>query len=148
MQHTRPYISGKYKRFVFSLNQHRYIYFIILFDKNPQICKAPQFCKISFIIVIFDCFLFQRRLFEGLRWVLMGFLVCFANNEVFLCVQTLFSKFLECFWSQSLQILYSMMTTKKGKDIEVAVGTQGKFCIQAVDLLQPIFLGKVCLGLF
>lgn len=148
MQHILSYISDKYKRSLFSLVQHDYIYLIILFDKNPQICKVPQFCKISFIIVIFDFFLFQRRLFEGLRWVLMGFLVCSASNKVFLCVQTLFSKFLECFWSQSLQILYSMMTTKKGKDIEVTVGTQDKFCIQAVDLLQPIFLGKVCVGLF
>ena len=40
---------------------------------------APQFCKISFIVIIFDRFLCQRRFLQGLQWVLMGFSVCSAR---------------------------------------------------------------------
>ena len=37
---------------------------------------APQFCKISFIVYIFDRFLCQRRFLQGLQWV---FMVCSAR---------------------------------------------------------------------
>ena len=43
---------------------------------------APQFCKISFIVIIFDCFLCQRRFLQGLKWVLMCFSVCSARFQV------------------------------------------------------------------
>ena len=40
---------------------------------------VPQFCKISFIVIIFDRCLCQRRFLQGLQWVLLGFSVCSAR---------------------------------------------------------------------
>ena len=37
---------------------------------------VPQFCKISFIVIIFDRFLCQIRFLQSLQWVLIGFSVC------------------------------------------------------------------------
>ena len=47
--------------------------------KKIKNCKASQFCKISFIVFIFDRFLCQRRFLQGLQWVLMGFSVYSAK---------------------------------------------------------------------
>ena len=49
---------------------------IILFEEKPKNCKAPPFCKISFIVFIFDRFLCQRQFLQGSQWVLIGFSVC------------------------------------------------------------------------
>ena len=80
MQHTRLYISGQIQKICF-LQFNIVIYLlIILFEEKTKNCKAPQFCKISFMVFVFYCFfLCQRQFLQGLQWVLMGVSVCSAR---------------------------------------------------------------------
>ena len=80
MYYTRLYISGQIQKIsIFSSSALLYIFWSFYLKKKLKNCKAPQFCKISFIVVIVDRFLFQRRFLQGLQWVLMGFSVYSAR---------------------------------------------------------------------
>ena len=49
---------------------------IILFEKKPKNCKAPQFCIYHCLYFRSFFFVCQRRFLQCLQWVLMGFSVC------------------------------------------------------------------------
>ena len=57
---------GKYKGSVFFSPTLLYVY----------VYMAPQFSKISFIVIAFDRFLCQRKFLQGLKWILMSFSTC------------------------------------------------------------------------
>ena len=77
--HSSLYISGQIQKIYFLQFNIVICLLIILFEEKTKNCKAPQFCKISFMVFIFDRFLCQRRFLQGLQWVLMGFSVCSAR---------------------------------------------------------------------
>ena len=131
---------------MFSSVQRCYMFIDHFVWRKNWNCKAPQICKISFIVFILDRFLCQRRFLQSLHWFLIGFSVCsarflagsggfllwflrkrntptFLRNtaierviKLFIVCENLIVKFLECFWSQKSSMLLEMMTMKKRKE--------------------------------
>ena len=136
MYHTRLYISWQIQKFsVFFSSTFPYVFWSFCL-KKAKTCNATQFCKISFIVFIFDPFFLQ-----DMQWVLMsysvfsarflvgfgGFLLWFLR-KVFLCVCKLHCKiFLSAFGLKNYKCCLRRWQWKRKEVLRLLLGHKTNF---------------------
>ena len=140
-------------------------FMIILFEEKPKSCKAPPFCKISFIVFIFDRFCVRDTVFArftmgfnrffSLSWQVLGrfwwvpivvltdkkYTYIYeehsyrASNKAFFVCANLIVKVSWMLLVSRVVNVVSEVDNEKGKRFWGCCGTQDQFWIQAVDLL-------------
>ena len=79
MQHTCLYISGQIQKICFLQFKIVICLLIIVFQEKTKNCKTPQFCKIFFIVFVFDRFFLSETVLAMFAIGFNGFFSLFCQ---------------------------------------------------------------------